>query len=154
MSACAAFPRQGSHSEHVDPSLVFCVFYGAFCTFLLHGAYERGVLYVNSRGICNLLLKGQFWITILFEFLHIFRGGCCAMCVLHVFYRVFLIFARSIMTRSYFVRVFSSRSAGVSMKYPNQAFSSYFIDKTGARTKSDFVRILSRKLRFRMPSLQ
>ena len=58
---------------------------------------------------------------ILLEFLHLFRGGCCEMCVLHVFYRMFLIFARSIMTRSYFVRVFSSRSARVSMKHRKHA---------------------------------
>ena len=125
-----------------------------FSTFLLHGAYEGGVLYVNSRGICNLLLKGQFWITILFEFLHVFRSGCCAMCDLHAFYRVFLIFARSIMTRSYFVRVFSSRSARVSVKPRKQPFSSYFIEQSSARTKADFVHVLSGNLRFGMPFME
>ena len=120
--------------------------YTAFCTFLLHCVYEGGVLYVNSRGICNLLLKGYFWITILFKFLRVFRSGCCAMCDLHAFYRVFLIFAKSIITRSYFVRVSLNRSARVSMKHRKQSFSSYFIDQSNTVTKADFVRVLSRNL--------
>ena len=35
----------------------FCIFYNAFCIFHFHNAYERGVLHVNSWGICNFMLK-------------------------------------------------------------------------------------------------
>ena len=68
LSGYTAFPRQGSHSEHVHQSLVLCAISRAFCTFGLYRASGRGVLYDNYRGICNLVMKGQFWTVILFEF--------------------------------------------------------------------------------------
>ena len=35
----------------------FCVCYTAFWIFHIHNAYETVVLHVNSRGICNLMIK-------------------------------------------------------------------------------------------------
>ena len=35
----------------------FCVFYWVFCIFHHHNAYETTVFHVNSRGICNLMIK-------------------------------------------------------------------------------------------------
>ena len=93
LNGYTAFPRQGSHSEHVHQSLVLCVISRAFCKFRLYIDSGRAVLYDNYRGICNLAMMEQFWMMILFEFLHLFRAGCCGMCVFHVFYRVFLMLA-------------------------------------------------------------
>ena len=64
------------------------------------------------------------------------------MCVLHIFDSGFFIVARSIMTRSYFVPDFSSRSARVSMKHQKYTFYQYFIDKSSAPTKDNFVIVL------------
>ena len=36
---------QGSHSEHVDPSVIFYVIFGLFCIFQLFRASGRSVLY-------------------------------------------------------------------------------------------------------------
>ena len=96
-----------------------------------------------SRGICICVVMAQSWMTILLVFSQLFRGGCCAKRVLHVFSRVFLMLARQIVAR-----VLSSISARVSMDQPTFAFSSYFIDESGAATEGVSIRVLSRTLAF------
>ena len=56
--------------------------------------------------------------------------------------------ARQIFARSHFVHVLSSISARVSMDQPTFAFSSYFIDESGAATEGVSIRVLSRTLAF------
>ena len=81
-------------------------------------------------------------------FSQLFRGGCCANCVLHEFSRVFLMLARQIVVRLHFAHVLSSISARVSVEQPKFAFSSCFMDESAAASDSDSIRILSMILAF------
>ena len=94
------------------------------------------------------MLLAQSGMAIFPVFSQLFRGGCRAKCVLHVFSRVFLMLARQIVLRLHFARVLSSISARVSVEQPKLAFSSYFIDKSAAALDSDSIRILSMILAF------
>ena len=141
-----AYLRQGSRSEHLDcvssTGVAFCALWFVLHVFLrmffwvnflwnvssilqnLASLRFWGcILHMYSRGFCTCMLLAQSGRTILLQFSQLFRGGCRAKCVLHVFSRVFLMLARQMVVRLHFARVLSSISARVSVEQPKFAFS-------------------------------
>ena len=105
LSTCVAFPRQGSHSEHVHQSLVLCVISRAFRKFRLYIDSGRAVLYDNYQGICNFVMKGHIRMSVLYVVLHLLATYFCAVCDLYAFLRLFETFTKGKFVRSELVHV-------------------------------------------------
>ena len=76
-----------------------------FCTFRLHEASGRSVLYDNYRGICNFVMKGHIRMSVLYVVSHLLATYFCAMCALYAFLRLFETFTKGKFVRSELVHV-------------------------------------------------
>ena len=108
---------------------------GAFCTIIIEESVTEWWRDNSGRWFCS-------------SFYTFFEVAAVPCAFSMYFIECFWCYLDKVWRDIVLVRVLSSKSACVFMKHRKSSFSLYLIDKSGAPTKGDFVRVLSRILRF------